>query len=230
VELIRAEDIELLHPLFYAGFVCALYRPASLEALGRLDRTRRAAVNEAPEGVPLVRSNEAQGMELAVARLAERGHRRIELFLPSPATRTGAERAAGFRTALKRRGLPTDGVVFDTLGDKGIVGKLRVRAAIDEFRVVRGGATAFVAAGEEAGLLLHRAIRQTGLRVPDDVSLVAMEHSGVSDKLDPPHTTLVQNFTELARRAVALAVGETMNAGTSIPYGFIERSTIREIR
>lgn len=215
VEIIRAVDLPLVHPCFYSGFVSALYRSESLQELALLKGARLAAVNEAPDDVPLVRSNEAQGMELAVARLAERGHRRIELFLPAGATRAGHERASGFRAALKRRGLPTDGVVFDSF---------------EEIRVVRGGATAFVAAGEEAGLALHRAIRQAGLRVPDEVSLVAMEHSGVSDKLDPPHTTLVQNFKELARRAVALAVGAAPDNPEPVPYGFIERSTIREVR
>jgi DNA-binding LacI/PurR family transcriptional regulator len=161
-------------------------------------------------------------MDAAVGRLAEAGHRRIALFLPSPDTRAGAERERVFLEALSRRGFPP-GEVFGNAGPRDFAAATSASAA-----TAAAPPSAFVAAGEDAGLTLARMLRLRGIRIPESASLVAMEHAGVSDKLDPPHTTLVQDFPALARRAVSIALGENADAGAPLPYGFIERSSVRE--
>jgi DNA-binding LacI/PurR family transcriptional regulator len=75
--------------------------------------------------------------------------------------------------------------------------------------------TAVFVASDEMAFGVIRALRETGKRVPEDVSVVGMDDIALAAYCDPPLTTIRQPFEELGRAAVDHVV--TMLADPEAP-------------
>ncbi|UJP10020.1 LacI family DNA-binding transcriptional regulator [Microbacterium sp. KUDC0406] len=144
--------------------------------------------------------DQVAGARLAVAALADAGHRRIA-HLAGPADWLEAEaRASGYEAELAARGL---GFRMTVCGDwtarSGYEAAAEVRAS---------GATAVFAGNDQMALGLITGLRESGVDVPADVSVVGFDDTPDAEYFWPPLTTVRQDFDELARRAVAALVGE----------------------
>lgn len=91
--------------------------------------------------------------------------------------------------------------------------------------------TAIFAADYETTLVVLKVLRERGLRVPDDISVVGFDDPASAAFLDPPLTTVRQPVEQLGRRAVqkltdALRKG-VMPEGTELltPELIVRRST-----
>jgi DNA-binding LacI/PurR family transcriptional regulator len=62
--------------------------------------------------------------------------------------------------------------------------------------------TAFFVVHQEMALRASAALRELGVRCPEDVSLITYEVDDVSEFLNPPHTTLDFNYEQLAHIAI----------------------------
>ncbi|WP_208430984.1 MULTISPECIES: LacI family DNA-binding transcriptional regulator [Aeromicrobium] len=72
-------------------------------------------------------------------------------------------------------------------------------------RIVEEGAPgAIFVANDQMTIGLMRALHEGGLSVPGDVSIVGFDDSPESEFLNPPLTTVRQNFHEVGRRAIAV--------------------------
>ena len=77
-----------------------------------------------------------------------------------------------------------------------------------------------------------RQLYEEGIRIPEEFSLLSLEHPSVSENLIPPHTTLSQDFPELARRAVALLdnlIGHRAATDIMVPYRLVVRRSVRRL-
>ncbi len=179
-----------------------------------------------PPGVYQVRSDEAQGMELAVDHLHGRGCRRIGCIIHGdPGVGNADLRREGIERALRARGLPADDslIRFSGPGTERyveLVGKL-LRLNVD----------ALFCPGGNAGIVSLYALSLFDRRVPDDVSLVATEQTFFSEYAVPPQTTITQDY-----RAVASAVADVFESridgrraepATVLPYRLIRRESVR---
>lgn len=144
--------------------------------------------------------DQAAGARLAVAALAEAGHTRIA-HLAGPADWLEAEsRAQGFAAELAARGIAAGSVlVGDWSAASGHAAADAVRAA---------GVTAVFAANDQMALGLITGLREAGLDVPGDVSIVGFDDVPDAAHYWPRLTTVRQDFDELARRAVAAVLGD----------------------
>jgi DNA-binding LacI/PurR family transcriptional regulator len=143
--------------------------------------------------------DQAAGARLAVAALADAGHTRIA-HLAGPSDWLEAEsRAEGFAAELTARGLDVGPVIAgDWTAGSGY-------AAADEVR--HSGVTAVFAANDQMALGLLGGLHEAGLSVPGDLSVVGFDDIPDAAFYWPKLTTVRQDFDELARRAVAAAVG-----------------------
>jgi LacI family transcriptional regulator len=173
-----------------------------------------------------IRSDEAQGMRLAIAHLHESGCRKIGCIIHGdPATGNAALRRAAILRALAARKLPRDDslVLFSGAGDEHyveLIGKLLKR-----------GADALFCPGGNAGIIALHAFSLFGRRVPEDVSLIASEQTSFSRYTVPPLTTVSPDYPTMAV-ATADAIeshlaGKTPPARTVLPYGLIKRDSVR---
>ena len=143
-----------------------------------------------------------RGGELAAEHLLALGHRRIGLIAGPRRWLAAQHREQGWRRALLRGGVaPLEGAVVE--GDWTTPGGYQAAARLLE----RGlGLTAIVAHNDHMALGAIRALRERGLRVPEDVSVVGYDDIPAAAYLDPPLTTVQQNLAEVGRLAIALLI------------------------
>ncbi|WP_431918407.1 LacI family DNA-binding transcriptional regulator [Nonomuraea jabiensis] len=185
------------------------YARALAVAGSRLVLCGRPALGEEVPAI-VVEYDNTGGAHAITSHLLSAGHRRI-LFLGRRAGYTTPEsRIAGYRAALAAHrvphdpGLEIDSVVMDRRDGYRTM-RERLEAGPRDFTAVFAG-NDLMAAGARA------ALRERGLRVPDDVSLAGFDDLPSADDLDL--TTVHVPHEELGRTAVRLAL-DTDTAGTA---------------
>ena len=146
-------------------------------------------------GIPRLDSvsgDDVSGVRLAVDHLVGLGHERIA-HVSGGDNRIARQRRAGYERAMIAHGLTpvvVDGAFTEVGGDAG------ARAAVD------AGATALFVANDLAAIGALAALRDRGLRVPDDVSVVGYDGMRLLDSLDL--TTVAQPLADMGRAAADL--------------------------
>lgn len=147
---------------------------------------------EGISGLDSVSGDDVGGARLAVEHLVSLGHQRIA-HITGGDNRIARERRAGYELAMSAHGLTAlvvDGAFTES---GGYVGTLR---AVD------GGATAVFVANDLAAIGALAALRDRGLRVPEDISVVGYDGMRLLDSLDL--TTVAQPLAEMGRTAAEL--------------------------
>lgn len=145
---------------------------------------------------PFISTDDEAAMELAVAHLSDLGHTRLGLAVGPERYVPTARKITGFRRALKTE-LPEGpaGTVETSLFTvEG--GAAAANALLD------AGVTAIVCGSDLMALGAIRAVRQRGLRVPEDVSVVGFDDSPLIPFTDPPLTTIRQAVPAMGQAAV----------------------------
>lgn len=150
-------------------------------------------------GFGVVEIDNAAAVDGAVARLLELGHERIAHVAGQ--RRDAALRERAFRTALERRGLEPGPVIASDSTEAG-----GARAAEELVgHLAHDGTppaiTAVACSNDRLAAGLYRALRERGLRVPDDVSVTGFDDLPWSAYLDPPLTTIRQPARAMGRAA-----------------------------
>lgn len=174
---------------------------------------------------PTVDSDQYGCSGLVADHLTGLGHREIRFVAGPEASVDSRFRELGWRDALRARGLPAS----DPLrGDWGADSGYEAGAAIARDRA----ATAVYAANDQMALGVVCALRDAGLRVPEDVSVVGVDDSLVATLPGGGLTTVRFDLAARGREAFSLAVG---GAGEGvrhvrIPGTLVERSTTAAAR
>ncbi|MBB3181636.1 LacI family DNA-binding transcriptional regulator [Variovorax sp. Sphag1AA] len=152
-------------------------------------------------------TNDLEAMRLAVDHLVSLGHRKIGHIAGPQDLSTGYLRLAGFRLAQAAHGLDTDkafieeAASFDRQG--GHTAALRLLDRIPDL-------TAIAVASDLLALGAYDALRQRGLRCPEDVSIVGQNDMPFIDLVSPPMTTVRVDFEEMGATAAELLL-QTMS-------------------
>jgi LacI family transcriptional regulator len=145
--------------------------------------------------VDTVLVDNAGGARKAVDHLIAFGHDRIGVVSDAEEISSTAERLRGYRRALRDAGIePDPGLV--SVGPSTRAGGYEAARALLE-RVDRPRAIFTLNNFMTAGAV--RAIRDLGLRIPDDVALVAFDELEWTTLVDPPITVVAQPVAELGR-------------------------------
>lgn len=145
--------------------------------------------------------DDAEGSARAVDYLVGLGHRRIGYVAGAAGTDTARRREEGVLRALSRHGLALDpNWVAD--GEYTEAGGRRATAAI--LSAGREGPTALYVANLLSALGTLAALRDHGLRVPDDVSVVAMDEHAIANYTQPPLTTVAMPLARMGEESVHL--------------------------
>ncbi|GAA3470819.1 LacI family DNA-binding transcriptional regulator [Nonomuraea roseola] len=151
--------------------------------------------------VPTVTTDEAAGAAMAVAHLHSLGHTRIGLAGGQGYLRPSRNRLRGYRREMRRLfGGVDDALYAET--DYSITGG-QAAARI----LLTAGATAIIAGSDLMALGVMEAVREAGLSVPRDVSVIGYDDSYLA--AHSALTTVRQPVEEMAG-AVATALGERL--------------------
>jgi LacI family transcriptional regulator len=166
-----------------------------------------------PAGVPAIdvptigATNWAGGLT-ATEHLLSLGHRRVGFIAGPKRLLCSRARLDGYGAGLAAAGIDLDPALIrqgDFYHESGFAG---AQAMLD----LAEPPTAIFAASDQMALGVYEAVRQRGLRVPDDVSVVGFDDLPESRWTSPPLTTVRQPLAEMglmaARTVLRLAQGE----------------------
>lgn len=142
--------------------------------------------------------------KIAIEHLVELGHRRIGHIAVALNSDIGRRRAQAFRDTMADQGLKVDEswVVDGFYTEEG--GRAAARDFLSRSRGRRP--TALIAANLISALGAVAQFQDAGLKVPEDVSVVAMGDHPIADRTNPPLTTVAMPLHELGRQAVQMLI------------------------
>ncbi len=142
--------------------------------------------------------HDEEGARVATDHLMGLGHVRIALATGIPNTWTSARRERGFRDAITRAGLSVRESYIVRHGYTPGNGRTALRALME----LPEPPTAIFIANVNAAVGALAEARLMGIRVPEELSLIAMHDSWVGEHTWPPLTTVKMPLRELGQRAV----------------------------
>lgn len=221
------EYVELLLDRGVAGivFVSGMHADATADHAAYRGLVERGLpvvfVNGYAEGVdaPFISDDDAAAMDLAITHLTSMGHRRIGLAV-------GPER---FVPVVRKRAAFIEAMCRST----GVTGDEASSLVSHSLFTVEGGqaaahqllgldVTAIVCGSDLMALGAIRTVRQRGLRVPQDVSVVGYDDSRLIAFTDPPLTTVRQAVTAMGTAAVQ-ALLDAINGNSAPRAEFVFR-------
>ncbi|WP_129669772.1 LacI family DNA-binding transcriptional regulator [Phytoactinopolyspora endophytica] len=156
-------------------------------------------------------TNWAGGLS-AMEHLLELGHRRIGIVSGPRAMMCSRARLDGYRAGLEAAGLAIDEKLLwegDFYHESGFAGA-------QAFLRNPEPPTAILASSDQMAIGAYEAVRQSGLRVPDDVSIVGFDDLPEVRWASPPLTTVRQPLSDMgavaARTVLRLAAGEPVDS------------------
>ena len=227
--LLENNDVQLDETIL-RGVITLAYRAGATAGWCNRHQLPLVSINTAPalrENIYSVCSDDEQGMKLALEYLCRRGHRRIGLltlcFQPPEENLIQATRFRSFLELCART--PEVSGFHRNLQQRNELHRI-LRELIDE------NCTAIIAAGESLGAITAQALRDFRLRVPQDISLIASEDSGLSCCLTPPQTTIRQEMGRISAEAVNLLNRQIAGLpvrNVTVPYSLIERESVADL-
>ena len=172
-----------------------------------------------------VTTDNYRGAVMATEYLLENGHRRIACIQGTPHSMPVRDRVRGFGDTLRAHGL----------GDRIVV-------TGEDFSVQNGylelareeRPTAIFALSNLILLGVVKAVHESGLRIPDDISVVSFDDNMLFNYLDPAITCIGQPTDEIGTLAVKLLIRAVREPGAApshlhLPPSLIIRRSVRNL-
>lgn len=178
-----------------------------------------------PEGMLSVGATNFQGGLEATAHLLSLGHRRIATITGALDQDNAIARLGGYRAAMIRAEVSVD----EDLVHVGAYGVTSGYEGARRLMALDDPPTAIFASSDDTALGALHALREAGLSVPDDVSLVGFDDLPITPWIDPPLTTVRQPLAEMGATAAELvhrartASGHTLR--TELATNLVVRSS-----
>jgi LacI family transcriptional regulator len=163
--------------------------------------------------MPVVRLNSGQGHATSinvdnfggasamVRHLTSSGRRRIAFICGPPRNADAAERQRGYRSAMRAGGLTPQEVAGDFTEEGGY-------RAVKEVLRQNPRPDAIFAANDSMAIGALRALRESGLRVPEEMALTGFDDIPIARYVTPALTTVNVAIAELGRRAFEMLLDE----------------------
>ncbi len=157
-----------------------------------------------------VRVDNVLGSRLAVAHLLQQGHRRISFVSGSVSSASRRDRLEGYRRTLQEAGIEpvpeliwmeniTAGEAEEEATEIGRMAAITLLRRPDR-------PTAFFAINDMTAVGIYAGIRELGLRIPEDISVVGFDDIHLCRIMNPPISTVRQPLEELMHAAVNLLI------------------------
>ena len=228
IEVLPQDNIERLDSIQFCGAVAIGAEPEDFRKWSERFSAPLVLVDrDAPAHSPnvySVRSDEEQGMAIAIDHLYQRGCRKIGCIIHGVAGTGNADiRRASIIEALKTRKLPaTDALVHLSSDDNyvEIIGKL-LKQKVD----------ALFCPGGNAGIITAYALSLFNRHVPEEISLITSEHKLFSRYATPPQTTITQDHIGLAEITADIIESfpeqPRQPQRSILPYSMIVRDSVK---
>ena len=181
-----------------------------------------------PDWADAVMADHADGMRLAVGHLLDLGHRHVALITGDAGLYPARERVRGYREAYAARNLEPDPALVHAGSFLPGAGFRITSALLGQ----RNPPTAIISGGIDMLSGVLRAVRGRGLRIPEDVSLIASGHSELAELVSPAVAIIGWDQAEVGRIAAGMLLDRIRNDGPHeprrvlVPNEFIPRASL----
>src|SRR5436309_224054 len=211
------------------GFISLGLSPddSALEVLDRIGIPTVLVDSEESPAHPAVNVDDGGGARAAAGHLLELGHRQLAILVLPPArsqvhsTPTAVRRLAGYRAAITEAGVPAP---------HAVIAGISVAAGASAFESLPKGKrrpTGVLAMSDMAAIGVVTAAQASGLRVPDDISVVGFDDVPASAWTNPPLTTVRQPIVEKGRLAARLLIQRMKGRPVTSPAPLSTRLIVR---
>ncbi len=138
-----------------------------------------------------------EGAYKAVEYLIKSGHKRVATIHGAVNIQSGRDRLEGYRASLKDRGLPLE---EDLIADGNFHRKIAYEKMLSLLEM-KDPPTAVFIASDEMALGAVKAIREKGLEIPRDISIIGFDDNPICTELFPQLSTVRQPISEMGRLA-----------------------------
>ncbi|MDE1163381.1 MAG: LacI family DNA-binding transcriptional regulator [Acidobacteriaceae bacterium] len=162
----------------------------------RMEKFPVVAFDQPISGTPFdaVMVKNKQGARSAVQHLVGHGHKRIACIGINRHLYSIQQRIEGYRAAMKEAGLPAMLEIVDPHDGS-------IARQIDIWRSMKQPPTAIFSINELTTLHIIEAISSRGIKVPDELALVAFDDVQLGPFLRPPLTAMVQPSAQIGEEA-----------------------------
>ncbi len=174
-----------------------------------------------------------KGGQLAARYFIEKGHRSLA-FIGPPSSHTSViqQRFEGFCDELETHGIPFDTRFRFSLKSDVDHQEMKVLAkTITEHKNEFTGA--FVTSDQTASLLMNL-LRQNGILIPDDLSLISFDNLEICEQVTPQLTTIAQDLSQKAELSVDILFRRLLTPNAPVEsmvldVSLIERNSVKAL-
>ncbi len=185
----------------------------------------------ADRSLPAVLPAEVLGGRTAAQCLIDAGHRRIGLIEGEVWMEASRDRLKGYRQALAHAEIPFDAELVRP-------GNWEPSAGFEQTLILMKLAsppTAIFCANDLTALGCYEAIKELGLRIPQDIAVVGYDDREIAQFMRPPLTTILLPHFEMGGLAVECLIDQAARPPSRAPQlkvecPIVERSSVRPLR
>ncbi len=167
------------------------------------------SIRTADLGVPVIGVDNVAGARSVASLLLQLGHRKIGLLLGPHGSRDANERRQGYLEMLESAGVrPHHEWIYE-----GPFSAETGRTGLTQFMKGHDRPTAVCCANDEIAFGAINAAHVSGLKCPDDLSVVGFDDGIWATACQPALTTVRQPLTDMAERAVGMIVEAAATKG-----------------
>jgi LacI family transcriptional regulator len=174
--------------------------------------------------VPCVYLGNEEGGFMATEYLIQQGHRRIAHLSGPMHLPDSTVRLKGYKKALESHALPYDPSLVADGNFSEESGEEKTKELLSHSK----NFTALFAANDQMAVGVLRALREAGLRVPEDVSVIGYDDIPIARFLSPLLTTIRQPLTDMGGAAAEIALARLNGQETEVVRRFEPQLIVRE--
>ncbi|MFI7497555.1 LacI family DNA-binding transcriptional regulator [Streptomyces sp. NPDC049687] len=196
------------------GVVAIAPQRSAVDALAELRHPFPVVVVGSGPGVhiPSVSVDQHLGARLATRHLLSAGHHKVWHLAGPEDWQEAADRADGWRATLEAADVEPPLMLR---GDWSPLSGYRAGQELAGW--VGRGLTAVFVANDQMALGVLRALREAGVRTPQDVAVVGFDDIPESEFFAPPLTTVRQDFSAVGKQGIALLLGMIEGSPSAAP-------------
>lgn len=193
------------------GLIYATINTRQIHPPAALFSVRTVLVNcyAADRSLPSVVPGEVSGGHTATDYLAKAGHRRIGYIDGESRMEASRDRLKGYRQALATADLPFDPELVRQGNWQPITGYQRTL----ELMRLASPPTAIFCANDLMAMGCYEALKELGLRIPEDVAVMGYDDREIARYLHPPLTTVLLPHAEMGAWAAEYLLDHAASSG-----------------
>lgn len=150
---------------------------------------------------PLITFDLEGGAFMAAKHILEHGHKKVGLIIPPIHWTNNAEKFKGYKRAFESAGVPLPEDQIAYVKDYDLkTGSSGAKELLNK----NPGITAIIAAGDRLAIGAMQALKEAGLKVPQDIALISFDNTDVSRLAEPNLTTVNLPAYDMGQEAYKL--------------------------